>query len=310
MDWISLPPLAALRAFAAFAETGAYTSAGAALNVSHAAVGQQIRALEDRLGTRLVRREGRGAVLTPDGERLAKALETAFGTIRRAVDELTGADAARPLQLTMTPAFAARWLMPRLADFRHHHSVIELVLNPTAEVVPLAPGGVDLAIRDGAGDWPGLVSEMLFETTYVIAAAPSLIGDRRIERAEDLLDLPWLQEYGTDEVSAWLATRGVCCPAPGRISHLPGHLALEAMRAGAGVCATVRAYIEEDVAAGHLRILFEDSLPGWGYHIVTRPGVQRPPLRAFVGWLRGQAEAEQAARRQPSGAPEPVLTQR
>ena len=96
MDWRSLPPLSALRAFAALAETGSFTRAGAALNVSHAAVSQQVRALEERLGVPLLPRDGRRGALTPEGERLAAALETAFDGIRRAVDELTGGDAAAP----------------------------------------------------------------------------------------------------------------------------------------------------------------------------------------------------------------------
>jgi LysR family glycine cleavage system transcriptional activator len=86
MDWRSLPPLSALRAFAALAETGSFTRAGAALNVSHAAVSQQVRGLEERLGVRLVAREGPRGTLTPEGERLAAALQTAFAGIARAVD--------------------------------------------------------------------------------------------------------------------------------------------------------------------------------------------------------------------------------
>ena len=131
MDWRSLPSLSALRAFAALAETGSFTRAGAALNVSHAAISQQVRALEERLGVALLPRDGRRGVLTPAGERLAAALEAGFGGIARAVDELTGADADRPLHVSTTPAFAANWLMPRLASFRHEHPEVELMLNPT-----------------------------------------------------------------------------------------------------------------------------------------------------------------------------------
>jgi LysR family transcriptional regulator, glycine cleavage system transcriptional activator len=114
LDWRSLPSLNALRAFCALAQTGSFTRAGEVLNVSHAAVSQQVRALEERLGTSLAQREGRGAALTPEGERLAATLDAAFLAIARAVDELTGADAARPLQITTTPSFAMGWLMPRL----------------------------------------------------------------------------------------------------------------------------------------------------------------------------------------------------
>ncbi len=292
MDWQNLPSLGALRAFHALAENGTFTRAGAALNVSHAAVSQQVRALEDRLGVELVSRAGRRGTLTPEGERLAAALSTAFLGIQRAVDELTGADARRPLQVTTTAAFAMGWLMPRLSDFRHEHPEIELMLNPTAQFVELAPGGIDVAVRYGGGVWRGLDAELLLPTTIVIVAAPSLIGARRIAEPRDILDLPWLQELGTTEMSNWLRDRGVIAPRKENVTHLPGHLVLEGLRSGDGVSLTARVLIEREIAAGRLIVLFEDALPGLGYYIVTRPGVLRPPLKAFVAWLRRHARRD------------------
>jgi LysR family glycine cleavage system transcriptional activator len=295
MNWSRLPPLAALRALAAFAETGSFSRAAAMLNVTHAAVSQQIRGLEERLGHALVRRDGRGAALTLEGERLGRALERGFSTIAQAIEELTGGDPARPVQATMTPLFAANWLMPRLFDFRRRHPGIELMLNPTVAVVPLAPGGVELAIRFGEGGWPGVEAELLVPVSMVIVAAPELIGDRRIDGVEDLLDLPWFQEFGFDEIGSWLARQGSTLPRPARVTHLPGPLVLEAARGGGGVCAVARGYVEADIAAGRLRVLFEEERPGWGYYAVTRPGVQRPALRTFLGWLRRQALRPEAA---------------
>lgn len=288
MDWKALPPLSALRAFAALAETGSFTRAGAALNVSHAAVSQQVRALEERLGLPLVARDGRRGALTPDGERLAAALSVAFSGIARAVDDLSGGDAQRPLQVSTTPAFAMSWLMPRLADFRHRHPEVELMLNPTHEIVELASGGVDVAIRYGIGQWRGVESELLLPTTFVLVGAPSLIGDRRITDYRDILDLPWIQEFGTTEMSSWLREHGVAATRRGSIVHLPGHLVLEAVRNGQGVSLSTRVNVERDLGEGRLVALFEEDIPGRGYHVVTRPGVQRPPLRAFVRWLHRQ----------------------
>src|SRR5688572_1443612 len=107
----ALPPLAALRALAAFAETGSVVAAGAVLNVSHPAVSQQLRALETHLGVALFDRGGRGLRLTAGGERLAAAVTAGFAQMVRAVEELTGADADRPLMVTTTAAFASGWLL-------------------------------------------------------------------------------------------------------------------------------------------------------------------------------------------------------
>jgi LysR family glycine cleavage system transcriptional activator len=176
--------------------------------------------------------------------------------------------------------------MPRLSEFRHEHPDIELMLNPTPQIVELAPGGVDVGIRFGQGAWPGLDAELLVATSIVIVAARALIGERAITEPRDILELPWLQELGTSEMSEWLRGRGVIVPPSGNVTHLPGHLVLEGLRNGAGVTLFSRALIADELAEGRLVVLFEDEIPGAGYFIVTRPGVMRPPLKAFVSWLR------------------------
>ena len=242
-------------------------------------------------GQHAAQRNGRRAVPTPEGARLAAALDAAFEDIRRAVDELTGADATRPLQISTTPAFAMSWLMPRLSEFRYEHPEAEMMLNPSAALVELEPGGIDVAIRYGTGGWRGLHAELLVPTTYVLVGAPSLIGERRIAEPSDILELPWLQELGTSEMSAWLRDRGVDAPRKENLTHLPGHLVLEALRNGDGVSLMTTAVVERELASGALKVLFEEARPGLGYYIVTRPGVMRPPLKAFVAWLRRHARA-------------------
>jgi LysR family glycine cleavage system transcriptional activator len=289
MDWRTMPSLGALRAFAALAETGSFAKPGAALNVSHAAVSQRVRGLEERLGVVLLDREGRRAQLTPEGARLAAALDGAFTDIRRAVDELTGADARRPVLVTATPAFSLSWLMPRLSEFRQEHPEVQLMLNPTTELVELVPGGIDVAIRYGDGHWRGLDVELLLPPSYVLVGAPQLIGDRTIAEPADIIDLPWLQELGTSEMSAWLQSRGVQAPPKDNIIHLPGHLVLEGLRNGDGVSLTASVLVEHELEAGRLEVLFEETGVEVAYWIVTRPGVLRPPVKAFVSWLRRHA---------------------
>lgn len=285
MDWLSLPPLTALRAFAALAETGGTAAAGAQLNVSHAAISQQIKQLETHLGVALVDRTGRQLRLTAEGQDLADALTLGFGAIARAVETLTGADADRPLQISTTPSFAAHWLMPCLSDFRQSHPQIDIMIDPTPKLVRLEPGGIDIAIRYGTGDWPGLEAEFLFHSPIVAVAAPQLVEGVRIDSPADLADLPWLQEFGTNEASDWLRRRGVIKERAAGLVQVPGNLLLDGLRDGQGVAVTVRDWVRQDIAAGRLRLLFEDDGDS-GYHVVTRPGVMRPPAKAFVAWLR------------------------
>lgn len=288
MDWLSFPPLTALRAFAALAETGGTVAAGARLNVSHAAISQQIKQLEAHMGLALVDRSARHLRLTVEGQELAEALTLGFGAIARAVEALSQRSSGRPLQISTTPSFAAHWLMPSLGDFRHRHPEIDLMIDPTPRLVALEPGGIDIAIRYGAGDWPGLEAELLFRSPIVAVAAPRLVEKRRIESPSDLADLPWLQEFGTNEASDWLHRRGVTRERAAGLVQLPGNLLLDGLRDGQGVAVTVLDWVRQDIAAGRLRLLFQDD-GDRGYHVVTRSGVLRPAARAFVAWLRRMA---------------------
>ena len=287
MDWVNMPPLAALRAFSAFAEKRNVVDAGRALNVSHAAISQQLRALENRLGTALVDRSGRTLSLTDAGERLAHALELGFGAIESAVQDLSAADAQRPLHISCTPTFASAWLVPRLTDFRARHADIDLVLDPTPALVRLEPGGVDVPIRYSSGNVPGLQSEPLLMSPVVVVASPQLLKGRRTDQPEDMAGLPWLEELGTHEASAWLRSHGVEQGLVGTRIQMPGNLLLPALREGQGVSAVVRHFVEPDLECGHLVELFTGATGG-GYLILTRPGPLRAAAKAFVSWLRTQ----------------------
>ncbi|WP_425099766.1 LysR family transcriptional regulator [Tropicibacter sp. S64] len=296
MNWTSLPPLSALRAFAAYAETGSVEAAGQALNVTHAAISQQMRGLETHLGLALLDRSGRSLSLTAEGEALAQALHDGFGQIIQTVEALTGADADRPLQISTTPTFASAWLMPRMGSFREKHPEIDLMVDPTAAVKPLQPGGIDLALRYGNGNWPGLDAELLVRSPIVVVASPRLVEGKTIRSPADLEHYHWLQELGTNETTDWLAQNGVSRSRGYGITTLPGNMILEAARQSHGVAIVAGVFVQDDVRAGRLRVLFEDDRKK-GYYLVTRPGVHRPPLRDFLAWLRREAaRSDNAAR--------------
>jgi LysR family glycine cleavage system transcriptional activator len=276
------------------AEVGDYTLAARQLNVSHAAVSQQVKALEERLGVSLVARDGRGIALTEEGEALARDLATGFAAIRRGVETLTGADAERPVQVTTSPAFAVRWLMPRITDFQERHPKITLMLNPTAEVVDLKPGGIDLAIRYRDSHRLDAKVESVLIADMVVVGTPALIGGREITDPAMLVELPWLQELGTNEVADWIARHGVTLDRPLMITHMPGNLIMDAVRRGDGITFTAIPWVDEEIRAGRLMGMFLEKAFGT-YYLVTPPGVPRPPVKTFVKWLKRQAAADTAA---------------
>jgi LysR family glycine cleavage system transcriptional activator len=291
MDWRNLPPLNSLKAFAAFAEAGAVAKAGAVLGVSHAAISQQIRQLEDHMGLALVSRASRELVLTAQGRMLADAALAGFGKVAEVAATLTGADAGRALQITTTPSFAVGWLMPRLADFRNRHPEIDLVIDPTPDLRKLGPEGADIAFRYGNGDWSGLQAQLLIHSTIVVVAAPRLIAPEQVHSVADLADLPWLQELGTTETTAFLEKHGVERGGRFGMTSLPGNLMLEAARTGQGVAVIARAFVEADVAAGRLNVLVEDD-EREGYFLVVPHGVLRAPAKAFSLWAMRQARPQ------------------
>ncbi|MEP3846024.1 MAG: LysR family transcriptional regulator [Paracoccaceae bacterium] len=290
MDWRDLPPLGMIRALAAFADTGNVTQAGARLNVSHAAISQQLRGLETHLGIPLFNRSGRALVFSAEGELLANAALKSFEDIAQTVRHLSGAEAARPLHLTTTPSFASAWLMPRLADFRHKHPDINLLIAPTPDVVTLEAGGIDVSIRYGTSPFPSLEGEMLVASTIVVVAAPSLLSGIKDITPDHVVGLPWLHEIGVSEASRWLLTKGIDPARMGGSMQLPGNLMLDGARDGQGVIVTARCFVEADLAAGRLILLDESKEEGTGYHLLTRGGPQRAAVKAFLQWIKKAAD--------------------
>lgn len=290
MDWRGMPPLTGLRSFAAFAQAGNIVAAGAALGVSHAAISQQLRSLETHLDVTLLDRSSRSLALTPQGEQLAKALNVGFGAIHDAIAQITAAQADRPLHISTTPTFAAFWLMPRLPKFRQNHPEIDLMLDPSPKLVTLSADGIDAAIRYGDGIWPGVESTLLVRSPLVVVGAPALVGPMQAFDLDLLTGLPWLEEFGRSEADVWLAAHGLDRDRRRGITRVPGNLLLDGARDGQGVAVTVRAFVEADIAAGRLSVLFEESEADGGYHLITRPGVMRPVLKSFATWLRREAK--------------------
>ena len=290
MDWSGFPTLNSLRAFSTVAETMSFSRAADALNVTHAAVSQQIKGLEDRLGLVLVIREGKSIRLTREGKSLAHDLAAGFKIIHRGVEVLTESTSRRAVQVTMTPALAVSYLMPRIADFQSKHPGITLMLNPTADVMDLSPEGIDVAIRYCDGNIPDMEVIPLLICDMVVVGSSDLIANRDFSDPAKLCRLPWLQELGTNEVSEWMERRGIMPPRPLQITHMPGSLIMDAVRRGNGVTFTARKFVDKDIQSGQLIELFSERNSN-GYYLVTRPGVLRPSVKSFLNWITHQEKS-------------------
>lgn len=284
IDWKSLPPLSALRAFQAVAEAGGYAPASRTLNVTHAAVAQQVRALEAHLGVALVIRAGRGMALTAEGEDLARALSEGFGQIQTGVEQLRGGQ-NRPVRISLTPSFASQWLMPRLKDFWDRHPDIALSLHPDARVLDLRREGMDVGLRYGNGAWPGVTAQFLAPARLAVACAPGLLNGRAVLGHNEMQDMEWFLTRDWPEQENYLVSLGLNPAALSRTEFNSEDLSLAAARQGLGLVVESYALIEDDIAEGRL-VLIHDSrehLPA--YFAVTPTGPQRAAARAFLKWL-------------------------
>lgn len=233
-----LPPLRALQAFEAAARHLSFVRAADELAVTPAAISQQIKLLEQVVGVPLFRR-GPPLALEPHAAEAAPALTDAFDRMARAAERLGRLDESRPMVVSAPPAFASRWLVPRLARFQECHPEITLHVSATLRVVDLDREGVDAAIRYGSGRYAGVIAERLSIEEVVAVAAPRL-ADRLCQPA-DLCGAPLLvnQTMGWDssfpDWPRWLAVMGIDAPPALRLMPFgDAALVIEAALAGLG----------------------------------------------------------------------------
>jgi LysR family glycine cleavage system transcriptional activator len=294
-----LPPLNALRAFEAAARHRSFARAAEELHVTPAAISQQIKQLEDNLGVSLFRR-GKVLALNETARVALPLLSEAFDGLEKAAARLRADKRDGPLVVSVPPAFAARWLVPRLDDFHSRHPDIELRLIATRRLVEFAVEDVDVALRFGAGPYPGLHAERLMTEVIVPVAAPALAAT--IKHPADLLRCTLLHDDSHEwdpafpDWDTWLASLVVAVDAPLRIRHYGDiNLVIQAATSGLGVALAWHSLVAEELRGGRLVQLLDSALPtAHGYHLVTpRNRLQVPKVAAFRDWLLGQAMRHQ-----------------
>jgi len=294
-----LPPLNALRAFEAAARHGSFARAADELAVTPAAVSQQIRLLEADLGVELFRRLPRGLVVTEAAKRALTELGKGFGHLIRAVEEMRGGSLAGPLVVTVIPSFAVCWLVPRLGGFIAAYPEIEVTVRGELRNVDFAREDIDVGIRYGKGNYPGLDTRLLLTEEVFPVCAPSLLaGPKPLRRVEDLRHHTLLhdRQLGSEEFSLfwrhWLQDAGVADVDGDRgPGFTDSTMMLEMARNGVGVALGRSGLCADDLAAGRLVRPFPLSRPAdYAYYVVTPDGhAANPRVRAFLDWLEGEA---------------------
>jgi LysR family transcriptional regulator, glycine cleavage system transcriptional activator len=291
-----LPPLAALRVFEAAARHLSFTKAAAELGMTQAAVSYQIKQLEDRAGTSLFRRLTRRLELTDAGQRLAAPVSDALGRLADAFAAIR-TEEDRVLKITALHTFASTWLVPRLGRFERVHPELSVWLDSSNRIVDLIGEGVDLAIRSGHGEWPGLVAERLMPVTLTPMASPALLaGIGGVTEPGDLLKLPLFRE-DDDAWETWFAEIGhpvAAGVARGSRFDTQPMLARAAIE-GQGVALLNPSFFADELEAGRLVQPFQHRLHSKrSYFFLVYPAARRnqPKIKAFRDWLLAELATE------------------
>jgi LysR family transcriptional regulator, glycine cleavage system transcriptional activator len=279
-----------LRAFESAARHLNLRAAAEELNVTPSAVSHQIRGVEAVLGVPLFHRANKRLTLTDDGRSLAPGLSEGFGRIANAVASLRDNQDQGVLTVSMVSTFAMRWFMPRLTRFQNKYPDIEIRISTTMRPVDFEREDIDAAIRNGAGDWPGVRCDHLFDVESVPVCSPDLLlMSAGINQPEDLQNNILLHSAArSGEWAQWFEHCNVPFEKAAReLTFETTNFSLAAAIKGLGVAIADRHIVEEDVESGRLVIPFEQPmrLPEAYFLVCPERHAMKPKMAHFRNWL-------------------------
>jgi LysR family transcriptional regulator, glycine cleavage system transcriptional activator len=286
-----LPPLETLRVFEVACRHGSYSEAARELHVTHSAVSQRIRQLEDELGLTLFERHGNRMVPTPSGLRLQAGVKSAFSELGAALGSLQTRRTDAEVTVSLLPVMAARWLVPRLSRFKARFPRINLHIKTGQSLANFKSDGVDIAIRFGMGDWKGLRAIKLLNEEFFPVCSPSLNDGRLPKDPASMLSEPLLIDRNLSW-RAWFKSAGLKLDREiAGTSFTDTNALMEAAVAGQGIALGRLSFTRSDILAGKLVRLSEYSLRVSYCHYAVYPisSESNPSLVAFRDWLIEEA---------------------
>jgi LysR family glycine cleavage system transcriptional activator len=287
----TLPSLSGLRAFEAAARHLSFTRAADELNVTQTAVSHLIRRLEEQLGVQLFVRRNRALELTREAASYLPAVRGAFEDLRRATDRLRRPEREGVLTVSTTASLAAKWLVTRVAAFQDANPGIEVRITTSSHLVDFQREEVDMAVRYGRGNWPGLRTDWLMAEDMFPVCSPSLLGGDHPPRSpEDLEHHTLLHATASrEDWQLWLTAAGLPVSLATRrgLSFDQSFMAIEAAVEGLGIALGRTRFVEADIAAGRLVVPFNVVLPAdAGFYIVAPEATaDTPKIALFRQWL-------------------------
>ena len=293
-----LPPLNALKAFEAAARHESFTRAAEELCVTQGAVSHQVKALEAELAIKLFNRERQRLIITEAGRDYLAVVRDALDWIAVGTERLLQRQNVGVLTVSTSPDFAAKSLVHRLGHFAEAHSTIDLRVSATMHHVDFAREDVDMAVRHGDGNWPGLDAVELSAEQLFAVCSPKLLSGRRLGKPADILKFPLLHLDSRADWRKWLQAVGI---SDANVKHGPvlnrASMVIDAAINGQGIALARTTLAAWDLLNGRLVRPFPESLRlSKTYWIVCPKATSKvPKIVTFRGWLL--AEASQDLRR-------------
>lgn len=287
---IRLPPVHALSAFEAAARLGSFAVAAEELCITPSALSHRIRLLEEFVGERLFVRDGRTVSLSEFGRRYLDVVRAALRTLTEFPLPHRSAPAQPRIKVTVTPTFARCLLVPRLAEFAALHPQIVTELFLSVPLYDLSLSESDVEVRFGAGKYPDLVTEKLYEEPTFAVTSPSYLEKIGGLKTPADLKKATLLRSALEPWQPWFEVAGLDWPEPSSSLRLDDlGLLLEAVKHGHGVGLTRQHFVQNLIASGEVVHLFPDvqlKSPPHAYYVVYEQRArERPEVDAFLDWM-------------------------
>jgi LysR family transcriptional regulator, regulator of gene expression of beta-lactamase len=282
-------PLNGLRAFEASARHLSFTNAAIELCVTQAAVSQQVKSLEKRLGTQLFQRLPRGLKITAEGEALLPVVTGSFDQLANSFERIEGGHVRELLFLGAVGTFAVGWLLPRLPNFQRRFPFVDIRLSTNNNRVDMAAEGLDFAIRFGNGSWHGTDAMRLFEAPLSALCVPELA--ELLQKPADVAEQTLLRSYRADEWSRWFEAAGVAAsPQFNKGIVFDSSLAMmEAALQGIGVALAPPSMFSRHFSSGAIEQPFPTIISLGSYWLTwLQSRSTTPAMQAFSDWISSE----------------------
>lgn len=293
MAELRLPPLNALRAFEAAARLGSYVAASRALHVTQPAIGRHVRLLEDWLGVQLLERTPRGVVLTEAGRRYHAKVSRALRQIAEAGAEVAASDAPRWLRILAVPAFAKRWLMPRMESLRQLRPGLKIAIEPNPTFTAVDGHSADLGIVYGMpGQYPQCQATLLHPNVFPVCSPEYLAAHGPITGPDELARHKLIHVDDGEWWNAWFAAVSCAVRVSSDVLYVSNDHALSMAEKGHGIALANEVLVSQELAAGLLVRPVSLQAPLESYQALLPTEQASADIQWFLGWLAAELRAE------------------